>query len=231
MPRDRRQGVGLNLYEGRGCQPLGSSRAEFFPTRESQGANLVRTREGNSPDWIQIGEAFKKNDKSIRAIAKENGISDAAVRKEAKKRMWVRGAVDAPKCEPNCEPEIEARDSTLAPVVQAANAKPTELVKRGRNIILALMSELETETGNIHLLEELIEIDTADEKAPYRRRQALQKAVSLPVRAQAAKNLATALRTLADAAPGKKEQADDDAKNAGQGSDWQDDLETPARVN
>jgi hypothetical protein len=65
----------------------------------------VQAREGNSPDWIQIGEAYSEKPLSIRALAKHHGISDAAVRKAAKKFAWVKADANLTSCEPACEPE------------------------------------------------------------------------------------------------------------------------------
>lgn len=164
------------------------------------------------PDWRQIGTAFQTTRKSTREIAREHGISEAAIRKRAKQHNWTR-----PEAEPDWgEPMPVATRQDRAPsfeaavpqsLADAAMAEPAELVKRGRGIILALMSELEIETANIHLLAELVEIETAEDSGPNRRR-ALQKALSLPVRTQAAKNLATALASLRDEGTpdGKKAQ-------------------------
>ena len=42
------------------------------------------------PDWEAIESAFRAGSLSIRTIAEQNGISDAAIRKHAKKHGWQR---------------------------------------------------------------------------------------------------------------------------------------------
>lgn len=87
------------------------------------------------------------------------------------------------------------------------------------------MAELEAEGQNLHLLREVVEAETRGEKSPNRRR-ALEKVLSLPVRTQAAKNLATALAAL-NQTYSKRAQAAADAENAGRDSEWGDDLNPP----
>jgi len=105
--------------------------------------------------------------------------------------------------------------------------------QRSRSIILGLMAELELETTSHNLFEELIDEDTKGDKTANRRRL-LEKTVSLPVRAMAMKNLASALTALT-VVPGKKQQARFDAEEAVKGSDdWGDDLDSdipPTRPN
>lgn len=170
----------------------------------------------------------------MKEIAREYGVSDTAIHKKAKARKWTRPdpEPDWDECPVTVKPETVPSSTAVEPpsAADVSGTEPVELVKRGRGIILALMAELELETANVHLLAELVEIETAEDKTPHRRR-ALQKALSLPVRTQAAKNLATALATLRDAAPGKKDQQAEAAKNAGQGSEWSDDLEFEGQPN
>lgn len=156
-----------------------------------------------------------------------HGVTDRAVRNQAKKRGWARMEDEPDWHEPMVipkrhEPEMSAC-ATVAIAGGAHSSSAPELVKRGHGIILALMAELEVENSNINLLAELVEIETAEDRSPHRR-HALQKALSLPIRAQAAKNLASALSTLRDAAPSKKDEAQANAKTAGQETGWGDDL-------
>jgi hypothetical protein len=160
-------------------------------------------------EWKQIATVFQSSRRSTRDIAREFGISEKAIRKKAKERNWVRPEPepDWDECPITVKADIDPSSTAVEPPAfeDVAGSEPGELVKRGRGIILALMAELEVETANVHLLAELVEIETAEDKTPHRRR-ALQKALSLPVRTQAAKNLSTALATLRDADDGKKAQ-------------------------
>jgi hypothetical protein len=186
----------------------------------------VRTREGNSTDWIQIGDAYCNKPQSIRALAKEFGLSDTAIRKEAKKRGWTRPDANQPPREPECKPEREPNETrSEARAKSIASATVSELTARGRNIILALMDEMEFLNRNHETIVALVEDYVNGEKDSSTRAK-LIKSLDHETRSKTANYLATALAKLQDAAPGKKEQAQTDAANAGQGGAWGDDLDT-----
>lgn len=188
----------------------------------------MRTREGNSPDWVQVGEAYSTETLSIRALAKKFGVSDTAVRKEAKKRGWVRPEPERLAREPECEPAANRVESTAK---SAASTPVSVLTARGRNIILDLMDELEFLNRNHETLVGLVEDYVNGEKDSSARAKLL-KALDHETRSKTANYLATALAKLNDAAPGKKQQAEEEAKTAGQNSEWEDDLDfTGARPN
>lgn len=185
----------------------------------------MRTREGNSTDWVQIGEAYSTETLSIRALAKKFGVSDTAVRKEAKKRGWARPDANQQPCElprePACEPpasRFEAQAKDVASTLVSA------LTSRGRNIILDLMTELEFLNRNHQTLVDMVE-DYVNGEKDGQARAKLVRLLDHESRAKAANYLATALAKLVDAAPGKKDQAKADAESAGQGSSWGDDLD------
>jgi hypothetical protein len=186
----------------------------------------MRTREGNSTDWIQIGEAYCSEALSIRALGKRFGLSDTAIRKEAKKRGWARPDANLPPREPECKPEREPEQSRSESKARAiASATVKDLTARGRNIILALMDEMEFLNRNHETIAGMIEDYVNGEKDSSARAK-LMKSLDHETRSKTANYLATALAKLNDAAPGKKEQAEEDAKTAGQGSGWGDDLDT-----
>lgn len=186
----------------------------------------MRTVEGNSTDWIQIGDAYRNETVSIRALAKRHGLSDTAIRKEAKKRGWLRPDANLPPREPECEPAREqpaTRSEARAKSIAAATVK--DLTARGRNIILALMDEMEFLNANHQTIADMV-TDYVNGEKDSGARAKLLKVLDHETRAKTANYLATALAKLNDAAPGKKEQAEEDAKTAGQGSAWGDDLDT-----
>ena len=193
----------------------------------------MRTREGNSTDWIQIGEAYCGETVSIRALAKRFGLSDTAIRKEAKKREWARPDANQPPREPECKPEREPPPScSEARARSIASASVKDLTARGRNIILALMGEMEFLNRNHQTIAAMVEDYVNGEKDSSVRAKLL-KGLDHETRSKTANYLATALAKLNDAAPGKKEQAEEDAKNASAGSDWDGDLDVSSsqRVN
>lgn len=181
----------------------------------------MRTREGNSPDWVQVGEAFRTETLSIRALAKKFGLSDTAIRKEAKKRGWERPATESQLREPSREPPANRFEATAKSI---ASTPVTALTARGRNIILALMDELEFLNRNHATIADMVEDYVNGEKDGAARAKLL-KVLDHETRSKTANYLATALAKLNDAAPGKKQQADEEAKTAGQDSEWEDDLD------
>lgn len=48
----------------------------------------------NQPDWEAIEAAYRVGVLSVRAIAEQNGITDTAIRKKAKKEGWLRDLTD-----------------------------------------------------------------------------------------------------------------------------------------
>lgn len=192
----------------------------------------MRTREGFSPDWIQIGEAYCNETLSIRALAKLHGLSDTAIRKEAKKRGWARPDANHAPCEPECKPDREPAPARTAEATARAIASTSVkvLTDRGRNIILDLMAELEFLNRNHQTIAEMVEAYVNGEKDASARAK-LMKALDHETRSKTANHLATALAKLQDAAPGKKEQAEEDAKTAGAGSSEWGDLDDVKTVN
>lgn len=190
----------------------------------------MRTGENPSTDWIQIGEAYRSKPLSIRALAKQFGISDTAVRKEAKKRGWVKFTANQPDCEPERKPDCEPEQTRFEPRRAVPSATTKQLVERGRSIILSLMAELEYLNEHASTLMELVEIHFNGEKEGGVRAKLL-KALDHEVRTKSSNQLATALAKLTDAAPGKKEQAEEESKTAAAGTEWDDLENSPASVN
>lgn len=186
----------------------------------------MRTGEGNSTDWIQIGDAYCNETLSIRALAKRHGLSDTAIRKEAKKRGWARPDANQPPREPECKPEREPTPNRTEAVARDIASTPVKvLTARGRNILLDLMDELEFLNRNHQTIADMV-ADYVNGEKDATVRAKLLKVLDHETRSKTANYLATALAKLNDAAPGKKEQAEDDAKTAGQGTGWGDDLDT-----
>jgi len=161
-----------------------------------------------------VGEAFCSESLSIRALAKKFGISDTAIRKEAKKRGWSRPTANQrprePECEPACEPTANRSEAAARSV---ASTPVSALTARGRNIILALMDELEFLNQNHQTLVGLVEDYINGEKEDGVRGKLL-KALDHETRSKTANYLATALAKLTDAAPGKKQERQENAESA-----------------
>jgi hypothetical protein len=214
----------------------------------------MRTEENLSPNEESIKSAYLFGTKSIRQIAKEHGVSDAWVRKLARRHDWgARPTVGSqpssqPSSQPGSHPSTalvvirESASERVEPspsprdadepsetIQKAARTDPHVLADGTLDVLSRLKDELDAVTTHVGELEAMIEAATKDDA---RARGAMMRAVSLPTRILAAKNLALALRTLQEAQPGKKEQRRQAAETAGMGSLWGDDLEVDiARAN
>lgn len=162
-------------------------------------------------DWPAIEAEYRAGKQSIRAIAEWFQISDTAIRKEAKKRKWVRAN------QPSGSQELDGanRRSAISATVPEVS-KVEEVLGRGRNLAERMLDELGAETLHKGEMEVIIQMNETDPE----RVQALRQAVSLPSRAKTLQTIALALKTMGetavDTAKGKKaaRQANADAATA-----------------
>lgn len=174
---------------------------------------------------------FEENGSSFRQIGSALGVSHTAAAKRAKRDEWKRyAAVETPKRKPNCKPPDAPISAPIQIEPVGLSATVKDLTARGRNIILALMAELEYLNQNASILMELVDANFNGDKDAATRAK-LMKALDHEVRTKSSNQLATALAKLQDAAPGKKEQAEEDAKTAGAGTAWDDLDSAPASMN
>lgn len=175
--------------------------------------------------WRKARERYEDSDISIRDLARLLQVDEKTVRKRIKAENWQRESARKPQLPARITDDDWGRgpERIVPPRRVESEVKPADLVKTARVIVDMLMTELRVASANADLLEQIVEEETAGDKSP-RRRDFMLRMVSMPVRAKTMQNLASALRMLDDAAPGKKEQAQEDAKTAGAGSDWGDDL-------
>jgi transposase-like protein len=188
-------------------------------------------------DWPKIKQAYEgvgAAELSTREIARQHGIAESTIRKRAKIEKWARPARATAAAAHEAATTDPQQTRRAAPIIVSvidiatAGFEPADLIERGRKILLGLMAELETEAANLDLLRELIETETVRDTTPHRRR-ILEKVLSLPTRAQAAKNLASALAVLRGIGPGKKDQARLAADRAVEDSPWGSDLDFKAK--
>jgi hypothetical protein len=191
----------------------------------------METIEGNSSDRNLARIEFEKNGKSLRKIGALFGVSHTAVKKWVVAGKWKRSTkVETTERKPRCKP-VDAPESAppqIDPVVLSATMK--YLTSRGRNVGLALMVELEFLNEHALTLSELVEATFNGDKDGSTRAKLL-KALDHETRTKSFNQLATALAKVNDTAPGKREQAEDDAKTAGVGTAWSDLDDAPATVN
>ncbi|MEO9297577.1 hypothetical protein [Devosia alba] len=139
-------------------------------------------------DWPAIEAEYRAGKQSIRAIAEWFQISDTAIRKEAKKREWVRAnhAVSSQQRAAANQPAI--------PTVIGEVSKVEEVLGRGRNLAERMLDELGAETLHKGEMEVIIHMNETDPE----RLVALKQAVSLPVRAKTLQTIALALKTMGE---------------------------------
>ncbi|MBB4611637.1 hypothetical protein [Sphingomonas yabuuchiae] len=164
-------------------------------------------------DWPRIELEYLANEDSIREIADRHEISDTAIRKRAKTEGWVRAVRSANRREPD-------RSPPPPPAIDPEKRRePGEIADDGRGIVGRMLDELDTITSRRGELEDMI-VDATDGDEDDARRDAMMKAVSLPVRAKTMQTLALALKTLneASAPQGKKAAQQEKANAIGGGS-------------
>jgi hypothetical protein len=160
-------------------------------------------------DLDAIEKDYKADKLSNVAIGVRHGVSEAYVRKMAKKLSWTRGAPVTPP-RPAPPPRELLRRAASDTSAMTNEELSVDLTRR-------MLDELDTVTSHIGEMEELIEIETGNDRDD-RRRAAMMKAVSLPVRANTLKMLLAAqAEAEGDGKKGKKELQMEAAKVAGSG--------------
>lgn len=176
--------------------------------REPQTSSASQTKR----KLAALKKAYEEGTTAVKALARQHGLSDTAIHKRAKAEGWIRKPrpdISRAPLPPSVPNEVSV-SPTLAAVV---DVDPKVLIKHGRDLTRRLMDELDATTSHVGELEEAIAAYTADDK-DGQRRFAMLKAVGLPTRANVLKTLALAAKTLAEAAPGKKEEAKEAAATA-----------------
>jgi hypothetical protein len=177
---------------------------------------------GPTVDWERIEVDHRIGAKSLREIAAEHGISHVAIQKRAKKLGWTR----------DLSAKVKARADALvtkaAVTTQVNNeAKVTEQVAveveatmqarirlahrsdigKGKGLAMKLLAELEHQTGNQDLYEQLADLmldppsdeDSAAAQTRYRKqREAFDRALGLGGRQDTLKKWAETMRILID---------------------------------
>jgi hypothetical protein len=166
-----------------------------------------------SIDWTAVEADFRAGILSNRQIGKKHGVSESAIRKEAKKGDWVR-TKQRPAHQRQVVVQAKPQPSSARPV-SGAVIDPKDHVALGKDLALRLLGELDATTTHIGEIEEMIAEATAGD-ANNRRYVAMMKAVGLPSRSMTLKTIAQALGTLNEAAvvAGKKATALEAAKEA-----------------
>ena len=147
-------------------------------------------------EWDRIELEYLAGEASIREIADRHELSEGAIRKRAKAEKWVRAVRKPQKVRTSPEPRSTAPETPPAPVDAAV------IAERGRQLVGRMLDELDATTTHAGELEELIELETADDRSSQRR-DGMLGAISLGGRAKTLKELATAFKTINEASAPK----------------------------
>lgn len=169
----------------------------------------------SSPDWERIETDYRAGLLSVREIAAAQGVSHVAIGKRAKRDGWERdlGAKIKAKAEAlvtsrTVTKEVTAEKVATDRAIIEANAEVIANVRlghrkdigRARTLAMSLLAELEAQTSNVQLLDEIGEILGGDEESGQGisdKMLSLYHAVtSLPGRTKTMKDLGDTLHKL-----------------------------------
>jgi hypothetical protein len=163
-------------------------------------------------DWESIEIAYRAGIRSLKNIGAEFGVSDAAIVKRAKRDEWERDL--QAKIQAKAEAKVRAAQvrtevSALTKVserevVEANATMQADLilahrqdVQRYRRLCKSMLAQLEAETDNPELFEQIGELlADPDDKGTDKLNEAYRKAISLPQRIDGVKKLAETLKVL-----------------------------------
>ena len=166
----------------------------------------------SKPDWEAIETAYRAGVMSLREIASQNGISEGAIRKRAKRDDWSRdlNAKIQQKADDLVRKQEVRRtvrnESTLtervlieatAEVIATVRMEHRGDIRRARELTNTLFDELGAQCADVSALEQLGDIMfDPDDKGRDRLNEIYQKVISLPSRVKSMKDLSDSLKTL-----------------------------------
>lgn len=169
-----------------------------------------------APDWEKIELEYRAGVKSIRQVALEFDVSDAAIRKRAKRDDWARDLnakihakadelvrKEQVRREVRNTPEFKATEKETidanAELVASIRISHRKDIERSRRMVMDLFSELEHMIGidQANLLQELGELMyKPNDKGVDKLNDLYMKIIQLPNRVNSIKGLSDALKTL-----------------------------------
>lgn len=163
-------------------------------------------------DWERVEADYRAGILSVREIAASQGITHGAINKRAKRDGWERdlkakihakaeALVSKREVSKLVSKEQVATERVLieanAQVIAEVRSAHRGDIKRFRALAASMLSELEIETGNVELFEELGEILRSEDKAGQDKRNDIyRKVISSAGRIDSMKKLAETLRIL-----------------------------------
>lgn len=170
------------------------------------------TTAAKSIDWEAVEMQYRAGIRSLKEIGKEFGVSDAGIIKRAKRDGWVRdlkakiqAKAEAKVSAAMVRAEVSAEKKLTEKMVVEANATRVADVRmahrtdiaRSRKLAMSMLDELEIETGDPSLFEELGDLlRSEDDKGQDKRNDIYRKVISSAGRIDSMKKLADTLKTL-----------------------------------
>lgn len=167
---------------------------------------FIMAQEKKAPDWERIEVDYRAGLLSVREIASAHGITEGAIRKRAKRDDWVRDLKEkihakaddlVRKAEVRTEVRTERAviDSNAQVIVDVRLSHRTDIA-RARTLAMKLLDELEIQTDNTDLLEQLETALAQGDDPPDGLMRAFQRVTSTAGRIDSAKKLAEAMKVL-----------------------------------
>lgn len=165
-------------------------------------------------DWEAIELDYRAGIKTLRQIADEHGISNPAILKRAKRDGWVRDL--SAKIEKQAEdlvrkslvrsevrnsPEYKATEKQVidanAQAILEVRLSHRKDINKAKNLMNALLDELESQTIEKDLYEQLGDMLRQDDEKGFDKLNDLyNKVISMPNRVQSMQRLADTMKTL-----------------------------------
>ncbi len=166
----------------------------------------------NKPDWEAIESAYRAGVMSLREIASQNGISEGAIRKRAKRDEWSRDLNAKVKERADdlvrkAEVRKQVRSETTlservlieatAEVIATVRMEHRGDIRRARTLANALFDELEAECADVESLRTLGQLMLCpDESGRDRLNELYHAIISMPERVKSMKALSETLKNL-----------------------------------
>lgn len=163
-------------------------------------------------DWERVEADYCAGVKSLREIAAEHGITEGTIRARAKKNDWPRNVAakvaakaekilrnDALRSELRTEKAATEREIIEASAQAIVNVKLShrKSIARQRELVERLLQELEAQTGDNDLFDQLGELMRApDDKGVDKLNEIYKKVIATPQRIDSLKKLAETLKHL-----------------------------------
>lgn len=173
---------------------------------------MPSTKNDTTIDWELIERDYRAGLLSVREIAASQGITHGAINKRAKRDGWerdlkakIQAKADALVSKREVSNTVSTERLATDRIVIEANAQRIADVRmahrqdisRMRTLVLGLLGELEHETGNLDLYEELGELlRSEDDKGQDKRNDVYRKVISSAARIDSMKKLAETLKVL-----------------------------------